>query len=581
VSNRREAQNLANALIAGHVGRREFLIRAAMLGLSGSMVAAALAACGAAASPTSAPAASVAPSAAPSAVPTIGAATGAGATATTAPRASATAGAGSSTAAAGTPGGNTRTGIGAGEWSPESIRANAGTLKIDTKAEVAKVAPLDTKGKLAVWYTGPDASTPQIAVDFDKQFWAAWNQTYPGIPLNVGDQVQSINYNELIDKLRTSAAGNAAPDMVRLQILGGVEFAAKGYLQEIKLEDFGYKTENFWSGALKSVTWNDKIYGIPTNNETMAFVWNKKVFERAGLDPSKPPATWADVVTYSKAIKDKTGKSGLGMVAKVNAGNTPFRFMPILWAYGSGALDEAEANPTYQKVLINNEGGIAALQAYYDMYVRDQSVPTSALTNTQVENQDLFISEQIAMMIASPGEYAVMLDKLGKATGSDKALAQEVVDNMAYGLMPEGPVRRAVVFGGSNMHIFADKTTGHTVDRKAANAFMAFSTGPEWATKQWAWTGSNSGHLDGFKSEWMKQRLESIKFLEVGTAMLPYGIPFPVIPESTTIMNSIVPEMLQNALTKKLTVKQAADDAAEKIKKLLAERKARGPWVVS
>ena len=62
--------------------------------------------------------------------------------------------------------------------------------------------------------------------------------------------------------------------------------------------------------------------------------------------------------------------------------------------------------------------------------------------------------------------------------------------------------------------------------------------------------------------------------------MLPYGIPFPVIPESPTIMNNIVPDMLQNALTKKMTVKQAADDAADKIKKLIAERKSRGPWVV-
>ena len=76
--------------------------------------------------------------------------------------------------------------------------------------------------------------------------------------------------------------------MVRLQILGGVEFAAKGYLQEINLADFGYKPENFWTGALKSVTWNGKIYGIPTNNETMAFIWNKEIFEQAGLDPKSP-----------------------------------------------------------------------------------------------------------------------------------------------------------------------------------------------------------------------------------------------------------------------------------------------------
>ena len=36
--------------------------------------------------------------------------------------------------------------------------------------------------------------------------------------------------------------------------------------------------------------------------------------------------------------------------------------------------------------------------------------------------------------------------------------------------------------------------------------------------------------------------------------MLPHGIPFPVVPQSTEIMNIIVPNMLQNALTKKMTV---------------------------
>ena len=60
----------------------------------------------------------------------------------------------------------------------------------------------------------------------------------------------------------------------------------------------------------------------------MAFIWNKKIFKKAGLDPEKPPATWADVVKYSAQIKKTTGKAGYGMVARVNAGNTPFRVMP-------------------------------------------------------------------------------------------------------------------------------------------------------------------------------------------------------------------------------------------------------------
>ena len=144
------------------------------------------------------------------------------------------------------------------------------------------------------------------------------------------------------------------------------------------------------------------------------------------------------------------------------------------------------------------------------MYVRDKSVPTSALTNTQTENGDLFISGQIAMEIAHPSEYAAMIDKAKKATGADKDLADEVVANMAYGLMPAGPVRRAVVFGGSNIHIFSDQYAGHTVDRKAADAFIAFTCGPEWSVKNSGnWTGSNPGNLQGFKTDGMKQRLDS------------------------------------------------------------------------
>jgi multiple sugar transport system substrate-binding protein len=468
----------------------------------------------------------------------------------------------------------TRTGLTSTEWNPETIKAQAGTLKVDTAAEVGKVVPLNYTGQASFWYVGPNQATPQIEIDNDAKFWEAWKQTYPNIPMTMGENVQNLDYNQMLDKLRTAAAGNAAPDIGRLPILWGAEFAAKGQLAEIQLEEFGFKKEDFWSGALKSVMWNGKLYGIPTNNETMAFIWNKDIFKSAGLDPEKPPATWDDVVKYSAQIKKATGKAGYGMVARVNAGNTPFRVMPVLWAYGSGALDEAEPDPTYQKVLINNDGGVAALQAHYDMYVRDKSVPTSALTNTQTENGDLFISGQIAMEIAHPSEYAAMLDKAKKATGADKDLADKVVANMAYGLMPAGPVRRAVVFGGSNIHIFNDQAAGHKVDRKAADAFIAFCCGPEWSVKAFGnWTGSNPGNLQGFKTDGMKQRLDQIKFLDVTSSMLPYGVPFPVIPEANDIMNNIVPNMVQNALTGSMSVKAAADDAAEKIKTLIAQRK--------
>ena len=234
-----------------------------------------------------------------------------------------------------------KTGVDPDKWNIDTINALAGTITVDTAAELHAVVPDSVSGDVAFWNNGPVESTPQVQKDLYEQFGEALKTYWP----NLNVDRQNIDYNDLLDKARTAAAGGAAPDVAKLPILWGVEFAARGDLQEIKLEDYGLSKELFWEGALKSVTWQDKYYGIPTNNETMAFIWNKDLFSQAGLDPETPPATWADMVAYSKQIKDKTGKFGYGLVAKVNAGNTPFRAMPMLWAYGSGALDEAEGQP--------------------------------------------------------------------------------------------------------------------------------------------------------------------------------------------------------------------------------------------
>ena len=452
------------------------------------------------------------------------------------------------------------------KWSPEYVRSIAGTETFDTAEACGKVTPLDYTGRLTFWYQGVFEGDPDLLRQYYADFFETFRKTYPNIQL----EEQALTYNDLLDKFRTALAGNAGPMAVRLQILGGVEFASKGVLEELGPTDVGWSNDDFWPGAMKSVTWDGKTYGVPTNNETMAFIYNADIFKRAGLDPDKAPATWDDVVAYSKQIHDKLGIAGYGLVARVNAGNTPYRFMPQLWGYGGGVFDEADANPTYGEIRLNSEASKRALQASYDMYVRDQSVPVSALTNQQADNQPLFLAGQVAMMISHPSDYNVMKDLQKKATGDDQAKAQTVIDNMRYGLIPTGPDgKRAVVFGGSNIHILKPEfVEGGKVDEPAAKAMVCFWTSPEWSLKM-AYAGSNPGNLNGFKTKWMKERLDNIKFLDVTTSMLPYGVPFPTIPETPEIMNIVVPDMLQNALTGTMTVDQAAEDAAKKVKSIM------------
>ena len=193
------------------------------------------------------------------------------------------------------------------KWSPEYVRSIAGTEDFDTAADCGKVTPLDYKGRLTFWYQGVFEGDPDLLRQYYKDFFETFRKTYPNIQL----EEQALTYNDLLDKFRTALLGNAAPMAVRLQILGGTEFAAKGYLEPLKPEDVGYSTEDFWPGAMKAVTWDGVTYGIPTNNETMAFIWNADVFKRAGLDPDKAPATWDDVVEVLQADPRQARHCGL------------------------------------------------------------------------------------------------------------------------------------------------------------------------------------------------------------------------------------------------------------------------------
>jgi multiple sugar transport system substrate-binding protein len=464
--------------------------------------------------------------------------------ATSAPAATTAAG---SAASSTRPAGSAPSGTTAPAATTASGTPSAGII---TNSSPTNVPNTTAKGSVRYWQTtyDPPGTLDQV---FHDQWIANLKNAVPGVQFTE----EQYSYNDMLDKLRAALKANQGPDSAVIVIQWCPELAASGVLQEINLADFGYKPENFWPGALKSITWNGKLYGIPTNNETMAFIYNMDIFQKAGLDPAKGPETWEDVKNFAKQIKDKTGKAGFGMVAKLNAGNTPYRYMPLTWAYGGGALDEASDNPQYQKSMLDSDGNIQALQWLLDVY-SSGGAPQSSLTNTQTEVRDLFWSGEVAMMIDHPVAYQVALTK-----------APDVAKAMNYVLMPKGPVRRAVAFGGSNMVIFKSAK-----DVDAAKAVTKDRTSPYWSPRL-IWTSSNPGHRDAFAGPEQAQRLKEIKFLDKTTEMLQYGISFPAIPENSDIVNLIVPQMMQDVLTKAKTPQQAGQDAAKKVNDMIAKRR--------
>ncbi|MGI8855206.1 MAG: ABC transporter substrate-binding protein [Thermomicrobiales bacterium] len=406
------------------------------------------------------------------------------------------------------------------------------------------------KGAVKYWQTTYDDPTVPSAL-FHDEFLKDMKTILPSVTLT---EEQSA-YADFLGKLRTVIRANQAPDIAEIQLTWAPEMAATGALLELNLADFGYRPEQFWPGALRGSLWQGKLYGIPKRNETMAFIYNTDIFQKAGLDPTKGPDTWEDVKNFAKQIKEKTGKPGFGMVAKLNNGNTPYRYMPMAWAYGGGALDETDDAPKYEKSEFDSAGNIAALQWIQDVYTNGWA-PQSSLTNSQTEIYDLFVSGEVAMMIDKPSAYPIIKNK-----------APDVAEKMAYSLYPKGPVRRAVVFNGWNCVVFKGAK-----DVDAAKAVVREMTSPLWSLRL-SYESSNPGNRDAFTLPEQQQRVKEIKFLDVATEMMQYGISFPAIPEAGDIMNLYVPQMMQDVMLKNKTPEQSANDTAKKVNDLIAKRK--------
>jgi ABC-type glycerol-3-phosphate transport system substrate-binding protein len=93
------------------------------------------------------------------------------------------------------------------------------------------------------------------------------------------------------------------------------------------------------SGHMTVARYDKRLYGVPLYADVSALFYNKDLFERAGLDPNKPPKSLAELRQYADKITalgdDIKGYYLPGSCAGCNI----FTVGPLMWA--SGAKIEA------------------------------------------------------------------------------------------------------------------------------------------------------------------------------------------------------------------------------------------------
>jgi sn-glycerol 3-phosphate transport system substrate-binding protein len=116
-------------------------------------------------------------------------------------------------------------------------------------------------------------------------------------------------YDDAINKLKSSAVGNAGPDVMQLYDIGTRWMIDSGYavkMQDVINED-KYDTSKLEKNILDYYSIDNSLYSMPFNSSTPILYYNKNAFKEAGLDPQVAPKNFDEVLDFSKKLVVKDG----------------------------------------------------------------------------------------------------------------------------------------------------------------------------------------------------------------------------------------------------------------------------------
>ncbi|MBO7747681.1 sugar ABC transporter substrate-binding protein [Paenibacillus sp. MWE-103] len=147
--------------------------------------------------------------------------------------------------------------------------------------------------------------------DYINERIKTYQDAHPGITVKWTD----LPYGSMENKLLTSIAGGNSPDVVNLNTGMTLTLAAKNALVDLNKEATEEQRAIYFPDLYDSTKLGDSAYAFPWYFGLSVFMYNKQIYEAAGLDPNKPPVTLDELKQQAVQIKQKTGKYGFTLVS--------------------------------------------------------------------------------------------------------------------------------------------------------------------------------------------------------------------------------------------------------------------------
>ena len=210
--------------------------------------------------------------------------------------------------------------------------ASAGT-PTEAPTQAAVVTPEPAKdcaqstadGRLEMWERsgGNKGMVDQLVCD--------WNTANPDKPINLS----YIPHAEMVGKIAQGIATGEVPDLMGMDLIYAPQFENEGQLVDLT-DKIGSWSELTTAspGHMTVATFNNRLFGVPLYADVSALFYNKDLYVKAGLDPSKPPTSLEELRANADKITAVGGDTKGYYLPGNCAGCNIFTVGPLLWASG-------------------------------------------------------------------------------------------------------------------------------------------------------------------------------------------------------------------------------------------------------
>ncbi|MFC6091268.1 ABC transporter substrate-binding protein [Saccharothrix lopnurensis] len=311
-----------------------------------------------------------------------------------------------------------------------SARAAAVALVLPLALSACGSAPDDevgADGKVRL-RVALDAGLEKGAVDAFNARVEQFEAAHPDI------DVESQEYTWTAASFTAQLAGGTIPDVFTVPFTDGRGLIERGQVADVS-EQIG---ELPYAGALNpnvakaGQAADGKQWAVPIAAYGQALHYNRTLFTQAGLDPDRPPTTWAEVRSAARLISERTGQAGY---AQMTSGNTGGWVLATLgYAFG-GRVERIDGDRA--EATIDTPEMAEVLTTLRAMRWEDDSMGANFLYDWAGINQD-FAAGRIGMYVSGGGNYGNLVTQNGLKPEDYGVAALPLADDPDAGVLGGG-----------------------------------------------------------------------------------------------------------------------------------------------